>query len=336
MSMTHTIWMAVIASVSYAEVYPVILHGKVVMRDGSVPPKPVAIQRLCSDGAGDAPGPLTDKKGEYIWRMEVDPMRTRACRLEVTTAGFISSSLDISNLNGYTNTAQTLPDLVLSVKGSNPLTIISSEQGVPSKSLSAWKAAMKAVDAGNLPDAVSKLQEAVNASPKFAVGWHTLGIVEQNLQRLPEAKAAYEHAIDADPKMLSPYITLARLSVRAKDWPSAAKASEGAIKLDSKKMFPEVYLHLAVARYGMKDLDAALAGVQEAARMDAGQKRAEYVLGRILEAKGDLAGAKEHMTSYLARDPTVADVELVKAHLVLLGKPEASSVEPELELPPLY
>src|SRR5437868_10125170 len=126
----HALWIApVLMSVANAEVYPVILRGKVVMRDGSAPPKPVAIQRVCSDGQGSAPGPLTDKKGEYLWRMEVDPMRSRACRLEVMTAGFISSSIDISALNGYTDTAQTMPDLVLSLKGANPLSIVAGDQG---------------------------------------------------------------------------------------------------------------------------------------------------------------------------------------------------------------
>jgi Flp pilus assembly protein TadD len=326
---------AAMSSLAFAD-EPLILRGKVVMQDGSVPPKTVGIQRICSDQSGDAPGPITDKKGEYSWRMLVDPMRTRTCRLEVTSTEYSSTSVDISALNGFISTTQTLPNIVLSLKGSNPLMINSSEQGVPSKSLGAWKAAMKAVDAGNLPEAASKLEEVVKISPKFAAGWHTLGIVNQTNQKLPEAKAAYEHAVEADPKALASYVALARLCVRAKDWQGAANASQAVLKLDTKKMFPEVYLHQAVAKYGMKDLDGALAGVQEAARMQPAQKRTEYVLARILEAKGDMAGAKEHMSKYLESDPTAPDIEVVKAHLALLGKPEASTVEPDLEAPPLF
>jgi hypothetical protein len=54
-------------------------------------------------------------------------------------------------------------------------------------------------------------------------------------------------------------------------------------------------------------------------------------LGRILEAKGDMAGAKEHMTKYLTLDPAPPDIELVRGHIQYLGKPEASDVDPELE-----
>ena len=56
-----------------AETYPLILRGKVTMQDGSPPPKSVGIQRICSH-TGSAPGPLTDKKGEYLWRMELVPV----------------------------------------------------------------------------------------------------------------------------------------------------------------------------------------------------------------------------------------------------------------------
>ena len=39
-----------------ADIYPVILHGKVVMDDGSAPPFVVSIERVCSDIAGSMPG----------------------------------------------------------------------------------------------------------------------------------------------------------------------------------------------------------------------------------------------------------------------------------------
>jgi hypothetical protein len=55
------------------------------------------------------------------------------------------------------------------------------------------------------------------------------------------------------------------------------------------------------------------------------------VLGRILEAKGDLNGAKEHMAKYLQLDPAPADVDLVKQHIERIGKPTASGVDPDLE-----
>src|SRR5262249_44243444 len=51
-----------------ADTYQLILQGKVVMHDGSPPPKTVSIERICSDSSGSAPGPIANGKGEYLWR----------------------------------------------------------------------------------------------------------------------------------------------------------------------------------------------------------------------------------------------------------------------------
>ena len=75
---------AVSVQTAAADTYKVILRGTVMMQDGSPPPKSVGIQRICSDSYGDAPGPITDKKGKFIWQMDVDNLQTRVCRLEAT------------------------------------------------------------------------------------------------------------------------------------------------------------------------------------------------------------------------------------------------------------
>jgi len=313
-----------------AENYPLIIKGKVTMPDGSPPPFTVGIERICSDAIGSAPGPITDKKGEYLWRMDVDPLRSRACFLRATHAGYTSTTIDISALNGYTNTVTTLDTLVISGGSSDPYAIVSKDSNVPSRAGTPWKAAMKALDTGNYPEAATQMQAAVAAAPKFAVGWHALGVVQERLDKRAEARTAYEHAIEADPKMFSPYLTLARLCLKTKDWQCAATTSDALIKADSKKTIPEVYLHLAVARYGLKDLDGASASAQEAVQRKI--VRAEYVLGRILEAKGDAAGAREHMTKYLDMDKNAPDADLIRTHLQNVGKADAGGAEPELEV----
>jgi Tfp pilus assembly protein PilF len=312
-----------------AETYPLIIKGKVTLPDGSPPPFTAGLERICSDSQGSAPGPTTDKKGEYLWRMDVDPLKSRSCYIHATHPGYVSTSIDISSLNGYTSTVTTLETLVLTNRTSDPYAITVSDSNVPSRAHSSWSAAMKALDARNAPEAATQLRAAVTASPKFAVGWHALGVVQENQGQLTEARDAYEHAIDADPKMLTPYVTLTRLCIKTKDWQGAAKTADALIKADSKKTFPEIYLHQAVARYGLKDLDGAAASAQEAIQRKI--SRAEYVLGRILEAKGDAAGAREHMSKYLELDKNAGDAELIRAHLQNLGKPDAAGTEPELE-----
>src|SRR5262245_1745077 len=49
----------VVGARAQGDVYPLIVRGKVNMKDGAPPPKSVGIQRICSDGHGSAPGPVT-------------------------------------------------------------------------------------------------------------------------------------------------------------------------------------------------------------------------------------------------------------------------------------
>jgi len=315
-----------------ADSYPIILRGKVTMPDGSPPPKSVGIQRICSDISGSAPGPITDKKGEFIWRMEVDPLKTRVCRLEATLVGFVSSAVDISSLNG-TSTSVTLSPLVLSPRVPDAYTIVTPDNGPPSKAQAAWKAAIKAIEAGNMTEASTQIQAAVTAAPQFAQGWHALGVISELQQKRTEAKDAYEKAIAADAKFLPPYVTLARLCIGNKDWACAGKAADAMIKIDTKRTFPVMYLHQAVVRYQLKDLPGAEMSAQEAIRLDTYHKtpRAEFVLGRILEAKGDANGAREHISKYIELDPKAPDLAMVKAYLENLGK-GAAGPEPALEI----
>jgi tetratricopeptide (TPR) repeat protein len=171
------------------------------------------------------------------------------------------------------------------------------------------------------------------ASPKAAQAWHALGVVDERLNKPAESHAAFEHSIESDPKYLRAYVTLTRLCVKTKDWNCAATTSDALIKEDPKSSYPEIYLHQAVARYELKDLKGAQESVEEAIRLTKDSNpRAEYVLGRILEAEGDLAGAKEHMAKYLQLVPAPPDIDLIRGHIDNMGKPAAKDVEPDLEV----
>jgi cytochrome c-type biogenesis protein CcmH/NrfG len=327
-------WLACICSLiqtAAADDYPIILHGKVVMEDGSPPPVPIAIERVCSDVYGDMPGVLTDKKGEYIWRMNIDPLEQRNCVIRATHTGYSSSEVEVSGVDTI-HTTLDLPPITIHPAAGDPYTLNFSDKGITGRAAADWKAAIKALDAQNLPEGGRRLEAVVAAAPKAAQAWHALGVVDDKLDKTAEAHAAYEHAIEADPKYLRSYVTLARLCIKTKDWNCAAKTSDALIKADPKRSYPEIYLHQAVARYELKDLNGAQESIQESIRLDPRHARAQYVLGRILEAKGDLAGAKQHMAQYLKLEPAPPDVDLVKGHIDNLGKPVANDVDPDLEV----
>jgi tetratricopeptide (TPR) repeat protein len=225
-----------------------------------------------------------------------------------------------------------LGPIKLSLKGSNPYQVGGADKDVPAKGRPEWTAAMKAVNAGDTAGAAAKLKAAVAENPKFALAWHNLGIVSDFQGDAPGAHEAYSKAIEANPKMLAPYAALNRLMMREHDWAGVLKQSAALIPLDKDRIFAEAYAFQAVAHFNLKDLAAAEAEANEALNPKAKHTyvRAEYVLGRILEAKGDLAGAKQHMAKYLELAPSVDDAEKIKAHIAAMGT--AGATEPEMVL----
>ncbi len=316
----------------------IIMKGTITMIDGSVPPKGVGLQRLCSDG-GSAPGPLADKQGKFTWTQDLDPMVQRACWIEATLEGFSSTRFEIGSISLATFTGSgilNLPTFVLSPKDSGELSnvIMPAESSVPGKAANAWKAMEKSLKADNEKEAITHLQEAVQAAPKFAEGWNLLGALLERNHTPEKARDALQHAIDNNPKMLSPYLRLARVCDEMSDWDGAVKAADSLLKAD-KRYYPEVYLHQAIARVGLKDLAGAESSINTELMLDASHKypRAEYVLGRILQGKGDLDGARDHINNYLKIDPGVQDSSQIKVLLEYLGKPGAPAIETGLERP---
>ncbi len=325
---------AVSVPIAFADTYPVILQGTVTLEDGTPPPFSVVIERTCSDAIGGTPGPLTNKKGEWVWRLEIDAFAQRSCVFRASHAGYTSSSIDASNLNLTSHdTTLKVPNIILYAATADPYTIRASKDGIPGKARDPFDKAMKSLDAHNYPEAGQYLEAAVAAGPRFAAGWHALGVVDENIGKTREARDAYEHAIAADPKLLAAYVTLTRLCIKTKDWQCAGKASDGLLKADQKKAYTEIHLHRAVALYGLNDLSGAQESIQEAARLDPGHRkpRTEYIYGRILEAQGDSKGAQEHIAKYLELDPNAADAQLIRAHLDSLRKGEKPQVDPDLE-----
>ncbi len=302
------------------------------MEDGTAPGKSVGTQKICSDRNGDGPGPLTDKQGKFTWTMDVDYMRSRRCYIEGTLSGYQSTQVEISNVNPAVGVNVDLPPIKLSLKGGNPYLIGGEDKDVPGKGRSEWAAAMKAASAGDMPGAIQQLKAATESNPKFALAWHNLAIMNDFQRNISEARDAYAKAIEANPKLLVSYAGLNRMCARENDWACVLKTTAALIPVDKDRIFPEAYAQQAAAHLNMKDLAAAEAAANEALNPKAKRTyaRAEYVLGRILEAKGDTAGAKQHMARYLELVPNAEDAQEIQSHIDKMGTPGAP--EPELLL----
>ncbi len=324
----------VLAGSAKADIYPVIIIGKVVMPDGSAPPFTVSIEEECSDFS-TSNGPLVDKNGQWVWRLNIDLYQSVSCIFRAHHDGYTSTEIDASNINtNYLDKTVHVPDILLMPKVPDPYTIHVTGDNYPAKAKAPFEKAIKSIDIGNYEDAVVNFKVAVGTAPKFAEGWHALGVVYVNTGRPELAKDAFQKALDANPKLLTAYVTLTRTCLLLKDWQCASDTSARMIRADIKHLYPEIYLHRAVALYYQKNLDAAEQSANEFVRYEGAHKmpRVEYVIGRILEARGDLDGARSHMTKYLTLEPMPRDVDLIVGRLGLMGKPEAADINVDLEL----
>jgi hypothetical protein len=116
----------------------------------------------------------------------------------------------------------------------------------------------------------------------------------------------------------------------------AYRTADALIKADPTRTYTETYLHRAVALNGLKDLDGALTSVKEALKLDPQHKRLreEYVLGRILEAKGDAAGGPRAQGSISLTGTGSGRRRLGPGTFwrTWTNKPGTSGVDPDLEV----
>jgi len=329
---------AVCASTEFASAQIWYLSGKVVMEDGSPPPKPVSIERYCGVNRIIREA-ITDRQGRFLFRhMESDSLAgskvntyllsmsmmsgTGGCILRASLPGYESTVIDLDARRPTDD--PHLPPMIL--RRPSPGSTFSLDAGyrVPSAARKLWERALKAAEARRLPEAERQLRAAVQVYPRFSRAWHLLGAVCQNQKKGEEAREAYRRAIETEPKFLAPYILLTRLELDMKDWQAALQSSNALIQADSRRRFPEAYVHNATARYNLGDLDGAEASAREALRLDKKGliPRAQYTLGMILAAKRDYAGAAEHMQRYLTMEPKAGDAQAVRERIARLGTPE--------------
>ena len=125
---------------------------------------------------------------------------------------------------------------------------------------------------------------------------------------------------------------LAQVQVDLKDWPAVAATTDKLISVDNKHIYVEAFLFGAAAAYQMRDYDKALLRINDAVRFDRLRelKRADYIRGLILEARGDLAAAEQSLRRFLAQNPRARQTASVEERIARLGKGPAADLSTEL------
>ena len=329
---------------------PVFLSGKVVMDDGTPPPEPVVIERVC--GAVVRPEGYSDTKGRFNFQLgqnqgmmpdasmssmgEAMPGTSQrsgsgnmmgtgrggfnerdltGCELRANLPGFRSEAVNLSGRRALDN-----PDVgtiilhrLAKVEG---FTFSATTAYAPKDAKKAYEKGSQLIKKKKLDEAEKELQKAVDSYPKFAVAWYELGTVYQQQKKLPEAKEAYQQSIKADEKYVSPYAQLARIAGAEGKWPETSEYAAKVIHLNPYYS-PEIYYINAVAYFNQNKISEAEENAREAAKLDAQHRnpRINHLLGVILAQKEAYPEAAENMRTFLKRVPEGPDADNVKKQL---------------------
>jgi tetratricopeptide (TPR) repeat protein len=330
------------------------LSGKVMMDDGSAPPEPVAVERVC--GAARKSGGHTDSKGRFNFQVGQDQAemvgedagigagniapdsaangrstdvtgstgssstlgsdsRLVNCDLRAVLPGYRSDVVNLAGLRYQEN-----PDV-----GTIILHRLGNVQGttISATSLDAPKDARKSYEKGQesmkkekWPEAQKQLEKAVEIYPKYATAWYDLGEAHWNQSNAAQAHEAFARAVAADPKYLKPYLPMATLTMGEKKWQEAADTTSKLTRLDPVD-YPQAWMFNAIANVHLHNLVAAEESARAAIKADTGHQfpRCEYILALILAERQQFAAALPLMKSYLGRAPNALDAETVRKQI---------------------
>ncbi len=339
---------------------PIYLSGKVMLDDGTPPPGPVTIERVCN-GNARAQG-YTDSKGRFSFQLGqtqgilqdasvgssgrmgdygnqpggIISNRPAAgvgdsgssqgnrdlmgCEVRANLPGFRSDSINLGARRVFDD-----PNL-----GTIILHRMANVEGasISMVSLLAPKDAKKAYDKGldllkknKGAEAEKDFEKAADLYPKYSTAWFEIGKLKESQKDVEGARKAYAQALAADPKYINPYRQLVGISFKEGNWKDASDTSSRLLKLDPVD-FPDIYFCNAVANYYLKNWDEAERSAREAQKLDPNNRMPNTMrlLGAILAEKQDYAGAAEQIKKYLTLVPEGKDSDVAKKQLADLEK----------------
>jgi len=323
--------------------HAVFFSGRVTLEDGSPPPGPVLIQRVCNGltrteattdsrgrfsfkvDAGDSPSKAGDAsqaaapppdvaKPMGISSQYSHPITSalRDCEVHAVLAGFRAENVSIALKSTLDN--PRLPPMVLHpIARAVALTVSATTLAAPPGARKAYEKGLVAMGSQKWEPAAREFGTAVKLYPAFAIAWYELGAAEQKRDNLPAARDAWKAAILADPKYEKPYESLTFAADARGEWAEAEKYSRAWIELDAED-FPVAYLFSAIANARLNRPAEAERAAREGLRLDKEGKvaRLRYVLGLLLMQKGESGEAAKCFRSYLAMAPNAHDAPLVR------------------------
>ncbi|HEY1217983.1 MAG: tetratricopeptide repeat protein [Bryobacteraceae bacterium] len=340
----------------------VLLTGRVLLENGSPPPRPAKIERVCnsiphSEGFTDAQGNFGIHFGstaavtqdaneqdrlapsvtapiqgvpsvasEEAGASLTSDGRLLDCELRAVLSGYHSNSVPIKPLHLMEN-----PDIgviVIRPDGSrgDGSVVTAQSLAVPKEAQKLFVRAQEEATAGKTDRARQHLEEAVAVYPQYAAAWCALGKLEVAGGTLDSARASFERAVHTDPNMVDPYLQLATVALWDRRWQEVVDLTTKAIELDPRD-YPQLYLYAAVANYNLRKPEAAERTIEQAQALDSRHAfpEIERMAGVILASRKDYAAAVQHLRAYLQLMPNAGDASDARTRLAEAEKMTAQA-----------
>jgi len=328
-------------------IQPIFLTGRVMLDDGTPPPDPAAIQRVCS-GNPYTEG-YTNSQGYFSVRLGGDPSaalqdaststfpdatggnssqstpstnpgglndsRWNYCELRAQLAGYQSQTVSLMNRRSMDD--PNVGTILLHRVGQSEGTMVSvTSLAAPKSAHKAYEKALDLIKKKKIDDAQANLAKAVEEYPHYAAAWSALGALAADKGDGDTARHAFEQSISADPKYVVPYVQLSELELHARQWKQVADLSEKAVKLDPFN-YPQAFFFNAAAHYNLHELDAAEESARHAQRLDTRHQipQISRLIGMILAQRHDYSGAAVEMREYLKLAPEAKDAADARSQL---------------------
>jgi len=306
----------------------IFITGQVFIEDGGSVSSPIAILGGCR-GSMQMIG-YTDMRGHFA--IDVKPGNTvedatskeargsAVCEIAARLDGYRSSTVDLNQQVSldHSDVGTILLHRIGDQEGS---TVSLTSLRAPGGARRAFEKGMADLRKRRLDDAAKQFHRAVTLYPQYADAWYRLGHVEGQKGDNAASRASFTKAIAADPKLVPPYVELAALNVSEGKWQEAVDYSQRAIRLDPFGA-PMVYFFDALANYTLKNWTATEKSARQLQRLDTQHRyiKINRILGALLVAKRDYAGAAEQMREYLQFSGDAKDAGEVRAQLAELDK----------------
>ena len=341
----------------------IYITGNVILDDGTPPPQPVTIERICNNTAR-AQG-YTDTKGRFSFQLgdtsgvlqdatqrgSSDPLAARqittntgagginprlgngsdirldGCELRAVLAGFRSDTVSLAGRRLMDD--PKVGTIVLHRLGEVEGTAVSvTTLQAPKDARRAYEKGRQYLRKNNLTDAADEYLKAVKIYPKYAEAWYELGMLQALNKDTERCRESFTKAMEADAKFVNPYIPLIELAAMDENWTEVVDFSTRLLKLDPVD-YPIAYFYQATANVKLGQYEIAEKSARAGEKMDTTHRypKLEQILAVILAHKKEYAGAIEHLRAYLLYAPDASDAERMKTEVVRLERLAGSAQE---------